>query len=72
MPDEQDYADLGRLLASPESWDEQDAARARSLLRSQEQAVESAHPKNLRRRAVMQAVVDDLQAAVATYDRRQR
>ena len=70
MPDDQDYADLARLLASPESWTEREAAQAHSLLRSQEQAVESAHPKDLRRRADMQAVVEDLRAAVAAYERR--
>lgn len=67
MPDSQDYDDLARLLTSPETWGEQEAARAQSLLRSQEQAVELAHPKDVRRRADMQTVADDLQAALAKY-----
>jgi hypothetical protein len=70
VPDDEDYADLARLLASPESWSEQDAVLVRSLLRSQVQAVESAHPKDVRRRADMQAVADDLRAAVVAYERR--
>jgi hypothetical protein len=70
VPDNQDYADLGRLLASPDSWSDADAVLARLLLRNQEQAVATAHPRDVRRRAGMQAVVDDLRAAVTAHERR--
>jgi hypothetical protein len=31
MPDDKDYEDLGRLLAHPELWTEDDVAKARML-----------------------------------------
>ncbi len=68
MPDNQDYSELRRLLASPGSWSADDAATARSLLRSQEHAVAAVHPFDSRRREAMQAVADDLRAALSTWE----
>lgn len=72
MPDNQDYGDLGRLLAAPGSWSVDDAASARSLLASQDSAVASVHLLDQRRRESMQAVADDLRAAIAKYERHPR
>lgn len=72
MPDDQDYADLARLLASPGSWSAADASHARWQLRNQEKAVAALRPKDVRRVAEMQQVVDDLQAAVSEYQQHPR
>jgi len=69
MPDNQDYAELARLLQSPRSWSPSEAAVARSLLRGQEQVLAAWHPKDVRRCAAMQDVVDDLREAVSEYER---
>jgi hypothetical protein len=69
VPDNEDYAALGRLLASPETWSAEDARAAKSHLRHQEGAVTSVHPSDIRRRASMEAVADDLRTAIATWER---
>ena len=68
MPDDEDYAGLHRLLTSAPSWTAEDAATARALLRSQEDTVASAHLRDNRRRDGMQAVVNDLRAALTTWE----
>lgn len=72
MPDTEDYAELSRLLSSPETWTAEDATAARSHLRHQEDAVKCVHPNDERRRAAMQAVVDDMRAAIETWERSRR
>jgi hypothetical protein len=69
VPDNDDYAALGRLLASPETWTTEDATVARSLLRDQEDAVKGRASEGIRRRDDMQAVADDLRAAIAIWER---
>jgi len=68
VPDNQDFAELGHLLASAHNWTEREAARARGLLRAQLEAVASLHPKDARRRASMQEVVDQLEAALTAWE----
>ncbi len=70
MPDNEDYAALDRLLSSPEAWSAEDASAARSHLRHQEDAVMSVHPRDAHRREAMQAVADDLRAAIIIWEQR--
>jgi hypothetical protein len=72
MPDDQDYADLRALLASPLTWSARQASTARLLLDSQRRAVEECQPKDLKRRRAMQEVVDELQAAIDRYENKAR
>ena len=68
MPDEQDYAEFGRLLASPGTWSDQEAAHVKRLLVSQTDMVSACHPKDSGGRRRLQAVVDDIQAALEQYE----
>jgi hypothetical protein len=68
MPDDQDYAALGELLAHPERWSEADAQRARTLLEHQAACAEEYDQRDKGRVASMWAVVRDLDEALATWE----
>jgi hypothetical protein len=68
VPDTVDYEWLGWLVAHPEQWTRSDLAAARSMLADQRRAVENAHPNKGRR--PLQAVVDQLETALRTYEAR--
>jgi hypothetical protein len=70
VPDTSDYEWLGWLVAHPEEWTKSDLAAARSLLADQRRAVEGAHPKDVKNRRSLQAVVDQLETALRTYEAR--
>ena len=70
MPDNQDYQDLARLLADPSAWTPDEAEFMRLALAYQRSSVEDCHPKDVRRRARLAAVADDMEAAVRAYDAR--
>ena len=67
VPDNEDYAQLGRLLASPEAWTDAEAAYMQSLVRSQEQAIAECHPRDEKRRRSMEHLRIELIAAVAQW-----
>lgn len=68
MPDNEDYRDLGKLLATVNAWTEADAETARSFLAAQLDAVASSQPKDLARRDSMTAVANDLRDAIARWE----
>ena len=70
MPDRQDYEWLGWLVSHPEEWSEDDASAARFLIGNQRSAIDAMHSKDAKRRAGAQKVIDELEAALATYERR--
>lgn len=69
MPDDQDYAELDRLLASASDWTEREAAYMRSLERSQTEIVDQCHPKDLRRRQTLEGLVERIRTAITSYER---
>ena len=68
MPDDLDYQALDELLREPERWTQADERTVRSMLRQQREMVASAHAKDRRGRARLQAVVDAMQAAVERFE----
>ena len=68
MPDDQDYADLGKLLAQPEQWSAADAARARLLRDGQARAATDYDQRDTVRVAAMWRVVQQLDGALAAFD----
>jgi hypothetical protein len=68
VPDTADYQWLGWLIAHPEKWTKSDLAAVRSMLADQKRAVEDMHPKDDKGRRSLQGVVDELEAAVRTYE----
>jgi hypothetical protein len=71
LPDDDDYEWLSWLMNHPEEWTDKDLSSARSLISNQTDAIETMHPKDLKRRASAQRVVDGLEAAIDAYLRRQ-
>jgi hypothetical protein len=72
VPDDSDYAWLGRLIDHPGSWSADDLATARRLA-DQRRALDDEHTKDVRGRREQQDVVDALEAAIETYvERRSR
>ena len=70
VPDDQDYEWLGWLVNHPQEWSEDDASAARFLIGNQRSALDGMHPMDAKRRAGAQKVIDDLEAALETYERR--
>ena len=68
MPDDQDYADLGELLAQREQWSDADAVRARRLRDGQAQAATDYDQRDRVRVAAMWRVVQQLDEALAAFD----
>ena len=68
MPDDQDYADLGELIAHPEEWSDADADRARLLRNSQALAASDYDQRDQKRVAAMWSVVQQLDEALAAFD----
>jgi hypothetical protein len=69
MPDDQDYADLRDFLADPERWSDGDAGRARRMRKHQASAAESFDQLDRTRVAAMWRVVQDLDDALASWER---
>jgi hypothetical protein len=67
VPDNEDYAELGRLLAAPESWTDAEAAYMQSLVRSQAQEISNCHPRDDKRRKRLEQLQAQLTAAVAQW-----
>jgi hypothetical protein len=67
VPDDLDYAWLGRLTEHPEDWSAGDLATARQLVADQRRAIADAQPLDERTRRSMQEVVDGLEAAIEAY-----
>lgn len=73
VPDDFDYAWLGRLIDHPESWSADDLATARQLVAQQKAALDDEHPQDVQGRRAKQELIDALDAAVETYvERRSR
>ena len=73
VPDDLDYAWLGRLIDHPESWSAPDLANARQLVAHQKRALDDEHPQDVLGRQAKQGVIDALEAAIETYvERRSR
>jgi hypothetical protein len=68
VPDNQDYADLFALLASPESWTDAQAATLEFTRRNQADSIAGWHPKDRKRIEAMAAVLDDIDAAIARWN----
>jgi len=68
VPDDQDYADLGELLAQPEQWSDADAAQARLLRDGQAQAATDYDQRDRVRVAAMWRVVQQTDEALAAFD----
>ncbi len=68
MPDNEDYAELRRLLASPSRWTDAETVYMHLLLRDQPDALAGCHPKDTKRRESMQAVVNEVASALAQHD----
>ena len=69
MPDDQDYADLGTLLADPESWTAEQAETVQGMRRSQEAAIAAWNVKDTRRVAAMSAVIAQMDEAISSMAR---
>jgi hypothetical protein len=67
MPDDHDYEWLGRLLAHPEAWTDEDLSTVRFMIGNQKQAVDQSHAKDVKRRQRLQEVVDELEAALQKH-----
>lgn len=67
MPDDQDYADLGRLLADPESWTAEQAETVQGMRRSQEAAIAAWNVKDTRRIAEMATVLGQMDEAISRW-----
>ena len=68
MPDNQDYADLGALLADPAHWTDEQAAMARLVRRAQIGPLAAVDPRNQKLTADMAAVVKELDSAIAVWE----
>ena len=68
MPDDQDYTDLGQVLAQPGQWSGADAARVRLLRDRQVQAAGDYDQRDQVRVAAMWRVVKQLDEALAAFD----
>jgi hypothetical protein len=69
VPDNEDYAELGRLLAHPETWTRSESAYILSLRGSQAEALTEAHPKDAKRIASLQKLLDEIDGAIARWRR---
>jgi len=73
VPDDVDYAWLGRLIDHPESWSADDLATARQLVAHQRRALDDEHPRDVQGRQAEQELIDALEAAIQAYvERRAR
>lgn len=68
MPDNQDYAELGRLLADPKAWTPAESATMRGLLRQQIENLGAVHPLDVPRRKSTQRLVDQIAEAIRVAD----
>jgi hypothetical protein len=68
VPDDQDYADLGALLADPAHWTDEQAATARLVRRAQISALAEVDPRDQKRAADMAVVVKELDSAIAAWE----
>ena len=68
MPDNEDYAMLGNLLAHPEEWSEADAEFARTLRRNQAANAAGYDQRDKHRVASMWVVVQQLDEALAVWE----
>ena len=71
MPDDLDYEWFGWLVAKPGEWSPRDLQLAEAILVNQNEAVKDSHPKDARGRHRLEAVVTELESAIAEYRRRQ-
>lgn len=67
VPDNEDYAELGRLLAAPKYWTDAGAAYMQSLVRSQAQEISNCHPRDDKQRQRLEQLQAQLTAAVARW-----
>jgi hypothetical protein len=68
MPDNEDYAELARLLANPRAWTVEERAAMRGLLRQQTENLATVHPRDDKRRASLQALVGQVTEAIGESD----
>ena len=69
MPDDQDYTDLGRLLAQPEHWTAGEVRMARMIRRSQAEAAAAFDQRDQERVGAMWAVVQQIDEALERWER---
>lgn len=67
MPDNQDHAELGRLLADPESWTAEQAETVQGMRRSQEAAIAAWNAKDTRQVAEMATVLAQTDEAISRW-----
>ncbi len=68
MPDNEDYRAFFDLLEHPERWSGQDRRLVAFTLEEQRHAVQAAHPKDQKRRADLQGIVEQIESAIAAHD----
>jgi hypothetical protein len=68
VPDDQDYADLARLLAHPEDWTSEQTRMMRWMLREQTGYLAEMHPLDARGRKNLQGLLDKLTEAIRVAD----
>lgn len=64
MPDDEDFAELARLLADPASWTRRERLTMQLVLREQTAQLTAAHPRDVNRRTRLQDLVDRVDAAI--------
>jgi hypothetical protein len=68
VPDDFDYIWLDEFLGASPDWSTEDVSTARWLLAKQRQALDDAHPRDVKTRERLRGVVDALQRALAEHD----
>ena len=69
VPDSSDYEDFWALLARPTTWTSDERRMIEHALVTQQQLLDSWHPKDLKRRASLAKIVEDIRAALAATAR---
>jgi hypothetical protein len=69
VPDDLDYAALAQLLEDPTAWNRHDFTTARAALAHQSRALQESDPRDTTTRALLQEVVERLEAAIDSYVR---
>jgi hypothetical protein len=69
VPDDIDYEWLARLIAHPDEWPADDLTAAEQIVADQTLTIEESHPRDVEGRRAKQALIDELEAAIAAHRR---
>jgi len=72
VPDDEDYAELARLIADPTSWTGRERSTMGILLSQQEALLTAVHPAHTRRRNRLQELVDQIHRAISIFESTRR